>query len=340
MCLDIWRELERRSAALLMTVAEARGLAGRDEAARIDLPPALPPTALPDLSKLLGVARMAVIFSAAFLLFIYLPDMPGGPQALLLATIFGAVASTRPMSPVWPVSVAGAIVIAAARFIHFILMPMASGFAELAVIIFVYVFICAALLNRPAHSGLRFIALGQASAVFAITNDQQYDFITVANLFLDFQIPFLLIWLTASFPVPFRPEHAFQRELRRYMSAFRRLTAELQHDRRARRRGWWAAQVRACHLRNLLRIPDRLDGWIDVMPKAAMSAGGRAAAHAMSHALFDVAGRMVEFNRLAGAGYGPETVERLRPKPRRRPKPCRRGFTPTWRGCAPTRARR
>lgn len=311
-CLEILRDIDRCSADLLNTAAEARGLTGR----RPKLTPArapLPRTVIPEPDTIAAVVRIWATFSLAFLLFIFLPDLPSGASVMLLSAIIGAFVSTKPTISTRPVQILGTLIIVVAGFMHVIIMPKLTSFWGLGTMLFIYMFIGAALLSSARAAPLRFIALGFAVMIFQITPDQEYSFLYVANMVVSYQIPFILLWITQVFPISFRPEAVFQRLLRRYMNSFEHLLGEMQYDHRSRHKGWWDRQIGVWHLRNLMLVPDRLGTWIGVMPKAAMTDEDRKSAMALAQALNDVSGRMAGFARMHDIRYSPETVERLRP---------------------------
>ena len=310
--LETLSQIEKRSAALLWAVADAEGLIGRDVPVDRALH-ALPRSVIPDPERVMLALRTALIFAAAFSIFIFVPDFPGGPQLILLSTIIGLFVSMKPTIPTPPVELIGTGIILIAGFIHLVILPKVSSFLGLSTILFIYMFVGAALLSSPRIAPIRFISLGFASMILGITNVQEYDFFYVANIVIVFQMPFILLWLTQAAPVSFRPEAAFQRLLRRYMASFRYLVDDIQYDRRQLRDGWWQRQVRAWHLRNLLSIPDQLMPWIQAMPGAAMSEAEKAEARALCESLYDLSGRMLDLNRLRDTRYSAETVAAMRP---------------------------
>ncbi len=310
--LETLDQIARRSAQLLTAVAEGRGLIGRhavpDIASQL-----LPRCLLPDPEHIAAVLRIGTIFSMAFLTFIFVPQVPGGPELILLSTIIGLFISIMPTMPKLPVWIAGNIVIIIAGLIHMVIMPKLDSFLGLGTVLFVYMFCAAAALSAATAAPLRFLAMGFAAMIMQITPDQSYSFTYVANMIFVFQVPYVLIWLTQSFPVPFHPECVFQRLLRRYMRSFAALVDEFRRDERPRRRNWWQRQVIAWHLRNLVRIPDQMTTWIKAMPDGAMDEAGREQAMALSQSLFDLGGRMADLYRFGDVVYSPETIAVMSP---------------------------
>lgn len=310
--LETLDQIARRSAQLLTSVAEARGLTGRhampDTASQL-----LPRSFIPDPEHLAAVLRIGTIFSIAFLIYIFVPELPGGPQVILLSTIIGLFISVVPTMPRLPVWLTGNLVIMIAGVIHMVIMPKLSSFVGLGSVLFLYMFCAAAALSSPAVAPVRFLTMGFAVMIMQITPDQSYSFTFVVNMILVFQLPFALIWLTQSFPVSFRPERVFQRLLGRYMNSFGVLIDGFRRDERPRPRNWWQRQVMAWHLRNLIRIPDQMAIWIKAMPEQAMDAAGRQQAMALSQALFDLGGRMADLYRFGDVSYSPETVAVMHP---------------------------
>ena len=310
--LDALEQIATRSGDLLAAVATGRGLTGRHALPRRPAQTLLPSTIIPNPEHIAGVLRIGVMFWTAFLIYIFVPELPGGSQIILLCTVIGLFVSMVPTIPVLPVYVLGNIVILIAGVIHMVVMPKFSSFWGLGAILLVYNFAVAALLAKATVAPLRFVSLGFAAMILQVTNDQAYSFTYVANMLFVFQAPFIMIWLTQVFPVSLRPERVFQRLLRRYMTSFGALIDAFQHDQRSRPQSWWQRQVRAWHLRNLMQIPDALLVWIKAMPATAMSAADREQAQSLARALFNLGGRMADLMPLSRMEYSPETVARLR----------------------------
>lgn len=283
--LVIIAEIERRSAALLDAAMEAKGLSGRKLQAEPPLPdPAR--TILPDPERLAAAGRTGLVYWLAFLTFIYFPDLPDATTVVLLATIFAMLKGMNPVTSLGPIVIVGNLTIIVAGIIQMVIMPMFSSFWGLAVIVFLFMFIFGALLSEPKYMALRFIALGYASMIMAISNDQVYDFYDTANFLVGFQIPFMLIWLTEIFPVSFRPEAVIQRLLRRYMRSLRWL---IEDGERQVPGGWWRRQLRGWHLRGILKTPEQMKPWIGAAPAASLDEAAKAQANAMCDALQDAA---------------------------------------------------
>ena len=93
--LDTPDQIERHSAHLLGAISEARGLTS-SRLTPAPAKPALPPTIIPDPERIVSVLRIGVVFWTAFLLYLFVPELAGGPQIILLCTIVGMFMSMRP----------------------------------------------------------------------------------------------------------------------------------------------------------------------------------------------------------------------------------------------------
>ena len=313
--LEALADIDRHSAHLLLAVAEARGIAVEDTYSLRDASAKPPPirSIIPDPEKIALALRTASIFCIAFLTYTFVPDFPGGPMVNLLPTMIAMFLSMKPTTPTMPVQILGTLILLIAGTIHMVVMPQFSSYLGLGTVLFVYMFIGAFLFSKPAYAPLRFITLGIASLILQITNDQVYSFYYITDILIVYQTPFILLWITRSIPVSFWPEAAFQRLLRRYMASFRYLIEDVRHAQSSQKSGWWRRQWHAYHLRNLMRIPDRMAAWVSAMPDAAMNGAEKKQGQALCLSLYELTTGMMDLSRLSGVSYSTDTIKRMYP---------------------------
>lgn len=218
---------------------------------------------------------------------------------VLISTIFGMFLGMNPTGiPLPLVQVLGSLTLLVAGILHMIVMPKLSSFMGLGIMLFLYAFTIACLFSKPKYMPVRFLTLGFSSMVLQITNDQAYSFYYVVDMLVAFQVPFFLLrWITRTLPISFRPEAVFQRLLRRYMMSLRSLIADYCSEQNEQYDSWWKRQWRAYHLRNLMRIPDKMSSWVEVMPKAAMDADEKEQAQGLCLSLYEMANQALALHQ-------------------------------------------
>ena len=317
--LDVLSDIDRHSARLLLAVAAARGIPIKDieggfEHRDTEAKPAPPRFMIPDPEKLALSLRTTTVFCLAFWIYIFVPDFPGGDSVVLLPTIIAMFMSMKPTTPTGLIQIVGTLVLVIAGILHMVVMPKLSSYVGLSAVLLVYMFIGAYLFSKPVYAPLRFQALGFVALVLEITNQQVYSFYYVANILIVYQMPYILLWITRSAPISFWPEAAFQRLLRRYMSSFRYLVEDLRRDPAPPKFGWWKRQLRAYHLRNLIKTPDRIAAWVAAMPASAMSADEKEHGQALRLSLYELSIQMSDLSRLRReVSYSDDTFRHLHP---------------------------
>ena len=301
--LDVLTDIDRHSAKLLLALAAAQGVPIEDikdgsQHRDAETKPASINVTIPDPEKLALSLRTTMVFCLAFWIYIFVPDFPGGDSVVLLPTIIAMFMSMKPTTPTGLIQIMGTLVLVIAGILHMVVMPKLSSYVGLSAVLLVYMFIGAYLFSKPAYAPLRFQALGFVAMILQITNQQVYSFYYVANTLIVYQMPYILLWITRSWPVSFWPEAAFQRLLRRYMASFRYLVEDLRRDPVPPEPGWWKRQLHAYHLRNLLRTPDRIAAWVDAMSASAMSADEKKYGQALRLSLYELSIQMRDLSRL------------------------------------------
>lgn len=313
--LETLADIERRSANLLLTVAEARGIIAGHKHSHpdADIKPHPIRSMIPDPEKIALALRTTAIFWLAFAIYIFVPDFPDSTSVILLSMIYGMFLAMKPTMPLALVEILGSVIIATAGIMHMVVMPKLSSYLGLGIMLYLYIFAGAWLFSKAEHAPMRFITLGFAAMTLQISNDQVYSFYDVANLLIAYQVPFILLWLTRAAPVSFRPEAAFQRLLRRYMASFRYLVEDIRRDPKPHRDGWWKRQLHVYHLRNLVRIPDKMAAWVSAMPEAAMNEEEKKQGQALCLSLYELTTGMLDLNRLHSVSYSLDTIKRMHP---------------------------
>ncbi len=251
------------------------GIEGSGRAVGASAPrPASQLAAALDPDRLAVVARQAASYLLAVLAYIYVPDMPQPTIAIVFVVSIGMNLSRTPQVPIAILLPPMAFGIALGCFVYVFVMPLLSGFAELAAVITACVFIISYLFSRPEQMLARSVSLMMLLMIANIQNGQTYDVLWVTNLAASFLLMLCLVALTTWFPISFRPEQVYLRLVARYFRACVYLTEALQHDPR-QPMGILEQVRRARHLHALAVVPTRLGMWGHSLPLAAR---GRATA--------------------------------------------------------------
>ncbi len=148
-------------------------------------------------------------------------------------------------------------------------MPQPSSFVGLGVMIFAVTFAICYLFAAPRQMLGRTFGLAMFVTIAGITNEQSYNFLSVANTVLMFPLIFALIAITAYIPVSTRPEKAYQRLLGRFFRSCEYLMSTLRWDptRSPSALDRWR---RAFHAREVATLPAKLGAWANAIDTKAL----------------------------------------------------------------------
>ncbi len=147
-----------------------------------------------------------------------------------------------------------------AGFLYIFVMPQLSSFVGLGLMIFAATFAICYLFAAPRQALGRAFGLAMFVTIAAISNQQTYSFLSVANTALMFPLAFLLWAITSYIPFSPRPERAFLRLMGRYFRSGEYLLSTMRWDpeRSPTRLDRWR---RAFHSRELASLPKKLGAW-------------------------------------------------------------------------------
>src|SRR5215475_3822044 len=283
------QEVDRLTRDLFDTIADIRGFARAKVYPACEAAPLLP-SAL-DRERLAGVARWFAGLWLAWIIALYVPDVPNTVEFIVLTNSLSMALFLMPQVPIAGVLLPIAFGFALGAIINILVMPHLAGFASLAAVIFAAVFLISYLFFRPTQGAYKFAALALLVIVMNVTNEQQYSFLDIANLGLVLPLVFGVLAVAAHFPVSFRPGHVFLRLLGRFFRACAYLASTPQGDsadpptRRQRLR-------RALHLGDVARVPGKLAIWGSALPAAALGRSTTGQVQALIDSLQALAYRM------------------------------------------------
>jgi hypothetical protein len=222
-----------------------------------------------DRDRLGQALRVAASAWLAFLVVIYVPAVPGELAALGII-IRIVVADTKfawiPVQALIRPAFAGILV---AFPIYIFLVPALSSYAQLAVLLFAFVFVVDYAFHDPKQMLWRILILFLFMLLINLTNVQTYSFLHFANTALQWSLLFVLLSLTEYLPISQQPDHVYRRMLGRFFRSCEFLMAT---------RGWGrqhepslAARWRKkFHTYEVATLPGKLAAWGRFLPPDAL----------------------------------------------------------------------
>ncbi|MFT5453474.1 MAG: putative membrane protein YccC, partial [Enterobacterales bacterium] len=214
-----------------------------------------------DVDRFAYVIRILTIMFLSFLAVIYINDIPGKFTIVTIATVFGMVISTMPQVSVWKLLTPALLAISFAGFIYIFLMPQISSFMLLGPLIFSATFVIGYLFSAPKQALGRVIGLAMFIMVTGISNQQSYSFLAVANTALMYPIAFMIISISAYFPISWNPNHVFKKMHKRYFHSCAYVIASIFDNSQIKR----TLKVRyklSFHTKEIATLPHKLNSWV------------------------------------------------------------------------------
>jgi hypothetical protein len=177
----------------------------------------------------------------AFLAIVYVEGWPGGLGFLSMTTPIGMALAGTPQVSVRILLAPVAVGISIAAVAYIFIMPQLSSFAGLGLLIFAITFFVCYRYSEPKQGLGRAFGLAMFVTIAGISNQQSYNFLSVADTAMMFVLLFALLALTANLPYSARPENAFLRQLGRFFRSSEYLMTTMRWD--------------------LTMTPTRLDRW-------------------------------------------------------------------------------
>ena len=231
----------------------------------VDMEPATPSAAItkqafPDPDRLQQAMRVFITYCAGFLLVIYVPGFPGGFGFLAMLAPFSILLANQPHIPARMLlkPVIASMLLAVPIYM---VLPLLEGFIQLALVIFITIFLICYFLHQPQQQLGRTFGIAFFAVVTGISNEQGYSFLAVANTALMFGLVLLLLTITASLPVSNQPEKAFVRLIQRFLRSASFLAKS--SDPVSNPLGRY---IRAYHRYEIQSIPGKLSTWRDRIP--------------------------------------------------------------------------
>jgi hypothetical protein len=214
---------------------------------------------VPDPDRLAGVLRLVLMIWLSFLAGIYISDLPGGFQMLIMTASIGMVLANTPQLRISVIYVPALSSIAFASVLYLFVMPALSSYLSLGAMIFVVTFAICYLFAAPPPALGRVAGLAMFLVLCGFSNHQSYNLLSVTSTSLVLVGVFLIMNLAWYFPFNLCPERVFLRQLRRFFRSADYLITTLQSNQRSG--GLMARWWQAFHCQEIALLPAKLAGW-------------------------------------------------------------------------------
>jgi hypothetical protein len=284
------REIDKLTSDLFATVADIQNFTRAKVRPTYVAVPLLLPSAL-DPERLAGVARWFAGLWLAWLIALYVPDIPETVGFIVLTNALAMAFCVAPQFPIARTVLPLALGLAVGGAIYVLVMPHLTSFTGLGAVTFVAVFLICYMNHRPTQALGKAAGLGLLAMLTGVTNEQNYNFLSLANTAVVLALVLAVLAVATHFPVSFRAEHVFLRLLGRFFRACAYLVATLQWDR-AHPPTRWQRLRRVLHLGDLARVPGQLAIWGRALPRAALGQSSTEEMQAVVDSLQALAYRM------------------------------------------------
>ncbi len=211
------QHLEELTRSLFETLADIKGFGSSNTTPHAaDTPgPGAVWGFVPDPDRMAATVRQMSTLWLAYLVWIYF-EVPGGSGIVMATGSIGMVKAYMPQMPVSAFFRPVATGIGFASVLYIFVMPQLSSFVGLGSMIFLATFVICYLFASPQQGLGRAFGLAMFVMIVGISNQQSYNFLSVADTTMMFVLLFGILALTANIPHLARPEKAFLRQLARF----------------------------------------------------------------------------------------------------------------------------
>ena len=255
---DHMRRLEQLTRSLFESASEISGVSKASASA--DVPRTSSSALVLDLDRMANVVRFMAIFWMAWLALIYVNDIPGGAGLVSMSASIGIAIANMPQVPVSKLFMPATTGMLIGAVLYIFVMPTLSSFMGLGLMIFTATFAICYLFAAPQQALGRIFGLVLFITLASISNEQSYNFLSVANTAWMFSLVFLILAITAYIPFSPRPERAFLRLLGRFFRSSEYLMSAMRWNppHPATRLERWKMTF---HAREVATLPAKLATW-------------------------------------------------------------------------------
>ena len=252
------QHIEALTRSLLDSVSNIKGFGQSIAVSEAAAPK--PASFVPDPDRIMAAARVMLILWIAWLTVIYVNGIPGGTGLVSMAAPIGMALVNMPQVAVWQLFKPVTTSVLFAGVLYIFVMPQLWSFTGLGLLIFAATFTICYLYAAPQQMLGRVFGLAMFVTIAGISNEQTYNFLSVATTALMFPIVFLIIAVTNYIPFSPRPERAILRLLGRFFRSSEYLMSTTRWDP-----GYSPTHLeqgkKAFHTRELATLPQKLGSW-------------------------------------------------------------------------------
>ena len=218
---------------------------------------------LPDVDCMIRAINVVANMWVAYIIWILI-EVPGGTGFVGMIAPFALVLAASPQLKVITLLPPLLITVVFAGGLNMLLMPHITGFTQLGPMIFLSTFTLCYLFSEPRHAITRALSLVMLLSTIGVNNEQTYNFLSVANTFLNNGMMMLLLAIMASFPRSIKPEHAVMRLIHRFFHSSQYLINHID-DHLVHKKSVIHSWKKAFHNKEISTIPTKLLSWSPII---------------------------------------------------------------------------
>ncbi|MDH4007212.1 MAG: FUSC family protein [Desulfuromonadales bacterium] len=303
------QKIEQLTRAQFETVYDIKGFGVAAPLLRTALAPPL--LFLPDPDRMLAVIRVMLTLWLAYLALVYVDSVPGGGGFVTMAAVMGMISASMPQFSITKMCVPVAVSIAFASLVYIFVLPKLSSFLSLGPLLFVVTFAIGYFFAAPQQVMGRLFGLAMFVTIASISNQQSYSFMVVATNVLLWSLVFLLVVVTAHFPITLHPEKSFLRLLGRYFRSCNYLLTGMHRDLQHHETGL-SRWRKAFHLREISSLPAKLGPWAKFLDYKVLSGTSPQQVQGIVTSLQELTGRIRELHEEHSSPQTPFLAQELR----------------------------
>jgi uncharacterized membrane protein YccC len=260
-----------------------------------------------DLDRLRASVYIVIVTCMGFGLWVYF-DPPGHQSLWSMAPTIGFIAAMVAHMRVGSAMLkAFGIYMPIAILLYILVMPSLSGYLELSVLIFAYVFWAQYLLASPLATVAAMLGFLN---LMPIANEQTYSFVTVATSYLFLMLCLVIVIACTYMLGTPRPEKMFMRLVKRYFRSAHVVMSAMTES--SSQQGGLLSRYRlAFHQRELATLPAKMTLWSGQISQQDFPANSQAQIEALVSGLNGLSYRLHELLELKDLPQAPYLVTEL-----------------------------
>ncbi|RLA03701.1 MAG: hypothetical protein DRQ47_04700 [Gammaproteobacteria bacterium] len=268
------QDLDQITLDLLNTIATIKGVAHKG-VAHIKTEPLkyvapVQGSFVPNIERLSSVVQIMATLWLTYLAFIYVYDLPVGIGVVIVSGVIGMFFATNPSKPVSIMFKPFATNVILVSLLYVFVMPQISSFWGLGPMIFIATFLICYIYSSPLQAIGRASGLAIFITLISIDNQQTYNILMIFNGAILFIMMFAALVIGTYIPFSPKPEYAFVRLLKRFLSSNAYLMMALSSKHKGKPVSWWQQQKQNFHLQEIKTLPQKLEVWSQAIKVEAL----------------------------------------------------------------------